>query len=155
MLSSLRAPPAGRANPIHRYTICKVSRRRRHRLWRRLGRDCSVGVRHWVLVDGTPLSELDFARLKAKQAPDSAAERVAVEWRRPSLNWRQTLRWTSLAVARELKTWQAALPGLLRGDFVFTLMLWVAVFTVAAAVLATPSLPLSARYAAGLAAVGY
>jgi hypothetical protein len=108
-----------------------------------------------VVVDGTPLSELDFARLKAKQAPDAAAERAAVEWRRPSLNWRQTLGWTSFAVARELKTWQAALPGLLRGDFVFTLMLWVAVFTVAAAVVATPSLPLSARYTAGLAAVGY
>jgi len=113
-----------------------------------------LGVR-LGLVDGTPLSELDFVRLKAKQAPDAAAERVAVEWRRPSLNWRQTLGWTSFAVARELKTWQAALPGLLRGDFVFTLMLWVAVFTVAAAIVATPSLPLSARYAAGLAAVGY
>jgi hypothetical protein len=106
-------------------------------------------------VEGTPLGELDVARLKAKQALEPAAEQGSVEWRRPSLNWRQTLGWTSFALARELKTWQAALPGLLRGDFVFTLMLWVAVFTVAAAVVAAPSMPISARYSAGLAAVGY
>jgi hypothetical protein len=106
-------------------------------------------------VEGTPLSELELARLKAKQAPDSAVDRVAAEWRRPSASLRQTLGWTSFALARELKTWQAALPGLLRGDFVFTLMLWVAVFSVAAAVVAAPSIPLPARYSAGLAAVAY
>ena len=63
-----------------------------------------------MLVDGTPLSELDLARLKAKQGPASVVERVAAEWQRPSPNVRKTLGWTALALARELKAWQAALP---------------------------------------------
>jgi hypothetical protein len=107
------------------------------------------------VVDGTPLSELDLARLKAKQAQPTAVQRVAAEWRRPSLNWRETLRWTTVAAAAELRTWHTALPSLLRGDFVFTLMLWVAVFSVAAAVVAVPGIPLPVRYSAGLAAVAY
>ena len=111
--------------------------------------------RKTCLVDTAPLSELDLARLKAKQGPESAVDRVAAEWRGPSTSWRQTLGWTAFAFHRELKTWQAALPGLIRGDFVFTLMLWVAVFSVAAAVVGTPSIPLPARYSAGLAAVAY
>ena len=106
-------------------------------------------------MDGTPLSEIDLARLKAKQGPASVVERVAAEWQRPSPNVRKTLGWTALALARELKAWQAALPGLVRGDFVFTLMLWVAVFSVAAAVVGTPGIPLPTRYSAGLAAVAY
>jgi hypothetical protein len=106
-------------------------------------------------VDGTPLSEVDLARLKAKQGQASPVRRVATASRRPSLNWRETLRWTVAALAKELQTWQAALPTLLRGDFVFTLMLWVAVFSVAAAVVAVPGIPLPVRYSAGLAAVAY
>lgn len=106
-----------------------------------------------MLVDGTPLSELDLARLKAKQGPAAVVERVTAEWRHPSPT--ETLRWTAHAVTRELNTWRAALPALVRSDFVFTLMLWVAVFSVAAAVVAVPSIPLPARYSAGLAAVAY
>ena len=55
----------------------------------------------------------------------------------------------------ELGTWKAALPTLLRHDFAFTLALWVAVFSVAASVVAAPGVPLSIRYTAGLAAVAY
>src|SRR2546430_2262407 len=88
MHSSLRAPPASGARRTNVYPFCRVAGPGRHRLGRRLGWNRGVREGDWVLVDGTPLSELDFARLKAKQAPDSAAERVAVEWRRPSLNWR-------------------------------------------------------------------
>ena len=60
-----------------------------------------------------------------------------------------------MAVTRELKTWHAALPTLVRSDAVFSLMLWVAVFSVAAAVVAVPSIPISVRYSAGLSAVAY
>jgi len=104
-------------------------------------------------VEGTPLGELDLARLKARQGLAAVAERVGVDWRRPSPA--ATLRWTTSALARELATWQAALPTLLRGDFVFTLMLWVAVFCVAASVVAAPTVPLPSRYSAGLAALAY
>src|SRR5256714_8157061 len=98
MHSSLRAPPASRGRRTHRYTICKVSRPSRHRLWRRLGWNRSVAEGDWVLVDGTPLSELDFARLKAKQAPDSAAEPLSLEWQRASPNRRHPRRATLHAV---------------------------------------------------------
>jgi hypothetical protein len=107
-----------------------------------------------VLVDRTPLSELDLARLKAKQSQAAEVARPALAWPRPALDWR-SLRATRWAVAREAKTWQAALPALLRGDFVFTLMLWVAIFCVAAAVVADPSIPIRVRYSSGLVAVAY
>ncbi len=68
---------------------------------------------------------------------------------------RDTIGWTGVALTRELKTWQMALPALVRSDAVFSLMLWVAVFSVAAAVVAVPSIPISVRYSAGLAAVAY
>jgi hypothetical protein len=106
-------------------------------------------------VDGTPLSELDLARLKAKQSQPEVVVRAPLEWHRPSLDWRRSLQWSASALARELKTWQAALPVLLSGDFVFTLMLWVAVFSVAAAVVADSDIPMTVRYSSGLAAVAY
>ena len=68
---------------------------------------------------------------------------------------RDTIGWTGVAITRELKTWHMALPALVRSDAVFSLMLWVAVFSVAAAVVAVPSIPISVRYSAGLAAVAY
>jgi hypothetical protein len=105
-------------------------------------------------VDAQPISDRDFARLKTASRP-TAISRLATEWRRPSESWQQTVRWTGLALADEWRRWQTALPDLLRGDFLFTLALWVAVFTVAAAVVAQPSIPLSVRYSAGLAAVAY
>jgi hypothetical protein len=105
-------------------------------------------------VDGEPLSDADLARLKAR-GRTSALRRVAAEWRRPSESWQQTLRWTALALRDESRRWQTALPDLLRGDFIFTLALWVAVFSVAAAVVGQPSIPLAVRYSAGLAAVAY
>lgn len=80
---------------------------------------------------------------------------MAAEWQRPSESWQQTARWTAVAVGDEWRRWQTALPDLLRGDFLFTLALWVAVFTVAAAVVGQPQIPLSVRYSAGLAAVAY
>lgn len=101
-----------------------------------------------------PLSERDLARLKARGRP-TVLRRVAAEWRRPSEGWRQTARWTMLALADEWRRWQLALPDLIRGDFLFTLALWVGVFTVAAAVVAQPTIPLPVRYTAGLAAVAY
>lgn len=106
-------------------------------------------------MDGQPLSEIEFARLKAGRTRPTAWQHVAAEWHRPSDSWQQTVRWTVLAVADEWRRWQLVLPGLLRGDFMFTLALWVAVFSVAAAVLAQPAIPLSVRYSAGLAAVAY
>ncbi len=57
-----------------------------------------------MLVDGTPLSDVDLARLKAKQGQASPVQRAATASRRPSLNWRETLRWTVAALARELQT---------------------------------------------------
>jgi hypothetical protein len=107
-----------------------------------------------ALVEAQPLSELDFARLKAR-GRQSALGRVAAEWRRPSESWQQTMRWTALALADEWRRWQTVLPDLLRGDFLFTLALWVGVFTVATAVVAMPAIPLPARYGAGLAALAY
>src|SRR3989442_6314304 len=44
---------------------------------------------------------------------------------------------------------------MVRGDVVFSLMLWVAVFSVAAAVVAVPSIPIWVRSGAGRAAVAY
>jgi hypothetical protein len=105
-------------------------------------------------MDATPISDLELARLKAR-GTESALRRVAAEWRRPSDSWQQTLRWTGLALADEWRRWQTALPELLRGDFLFTLALWVAVFTVATAVVAQPSIPIAVRYSAGLSAVAY
>lgn len=101
-----------------------------------------------------PLSELDLARLKAR-GRQTALGRLAAEWRRPSESWRERLRWTMLALADEGRRWHLALPDLIRGDFLFTLALWVGVFTVAAAVVAQPTIPLPVRYSAGLSAVGY
>jgi hypothetical protein len=108
-----------------------------------------------VLVEGTPLSELDLARLKAKQSHAVVVARASLGWPRPTLDWRGGLQATGRALARELETWQAALPSLLRGDFVFTLMLWVAVFCVAAAVVADVAIPMRVRYGSGLVAVAY
>jgi len=107
------------------------------------------------LVDAAPLSELELARLKAKQRVGATVERVTSEWHLPSFNPRDAIRWSRVALTGELRTWQAALPTLLRNDFAFTLALWVAVFSVAASVVAAPAIPLSIRYTAGLAAVAY
>ena len=107
------------------------------------------------MVDAQPLSDAEFARLKATRSRPSAWQHLTAEWHRPSDSWEQTLRWTGLALADEFRRWQIVLPGLLRGDFIFTLALWVAVFTVAAAVVAQPSIPLPVRYSAGLSAVAY
>jgi len=106
-------------------------------------------------VDAAPLSELELARLKAKQRVGATVERVTSEWHLPSFNPRDAIRWSRVALTGELRTWQAALPTLLRNDFAFTLALWVAVFSVAASVVAAPAIPLSIRYTAGLAAVAY
>jgi hypothetical protein len=106
-------------------------------------------------VETAPLSELDLARLKARQGRGTAVERPSMEWRRPLPSLRETVGWTWVALTREAKTWHIALPALIRGDFVFSLMLWVAVFAVAAAAVAAPSIPLAVRYTAGLAAVAY
>ncbi|HET9849721.1 MAG TPA: hypothetical protein VFR68_14330 [Candidatus Dormibacteraeota bacterium] len=107
-------------------------------------------------MDAQPLSEIEFARLKASRPRSpSAWQHVAAEWQRPSDSWQQTLRWTALALGDEWRRWQVVLPGLVRGDFIFTLALWVAVFSVAAAVVAQPSIPLAVRYSTGLAAVAY
>ena len=106
-------------------------------------------------METAPLSELDLARLKARQASLPAVHPVAAGSHRPLPSWRDTLGWTGVAVTRELKTWHAALPTLVRSDAVFSLMLWVAVFSVAAAVVAVPSIPISVRYSAGLSAVAY
>jgi len=106
-------------------------------------------------VETAPLSELDLARLKARQASLPTVKPLAAGWRRPLPSWRDTLGWSGVALAREVKIWHAALPALVRGDVVFSLMLWVAVFSVAAAVVAVPSIPISVRYTAGLAAVAY
>jgi hypothetical protein len=106
-------------------------------------------------VETAPLSELDLARLKARQASRATVKPLADGWHRPLPSWRDTLGWSGVALTREVKTWHAALPALVRGDAVFSLMLWVAVFSVAAAVVAVPSIPISVRYSAGLAAVAY
>ena len=75
------------------------------------------------LVDAAPLSELELARLKAKQRAGDVVERVTSEWRPPSFNPNDLIRWTRVALTTELRTWQAALPTLLRNDFAFTLAL--------------------------------
>ena len=106
-------------------------------------------------METAPLSELDLARLKARQASRPTVKPLAAGWRRPLPSWRDTLGWSGVALTREVKIWHAALPALVRGDVVFSLMLWVAVFSVAAAVVAVPSIPISVRYSAGLAAVAY
>jgi len=106
-------------------------------------------------VETAPLSELDLARLKARQGSRPAVLPVASGGRRPLPSLRDTVGWTGVALTRELKIWHTALPGLVRSDAVFSLMLWVAVFSVAAAVVAVPSIPISVRYSAGLAAVAY
>ena len=65
------------------------------------------------------------------------------------------MRWAVIALRTEARNWRSAMPGLVRGDFVFTLGLWVAVFSVTAAIVAVPGIPLKTRYSAGLAAVAY
>ncbi|TMC26952.1 MAG: hypothetical protein E6J32_11175 [Chloroflexi bacterium] len=106
-------------------------------------------------MDAQPLSERELARLKSTRAQRSGFRRVAADWHGPSDTWQQTVRWIRLGTVTELRYWQAALPTLLRGDFIFTLVLWVAVFSVAAAVVALPNVPLTVRYSAGLVAVAY
>lgn len=106
-------------------------------------------------MEAQPLSERELARLKSSRLQRSGFPAVATERPRPSETWPQTLRWIRLGLATELRYWQAALPTLLRGDFIFTLVLWVAVFSVAAAVVALPNIPLTVRYSAGLVAVAY
>jgi hypothetical protein len=106
-------------------------------------------------VETAPLGELDLARLKARQASRPALHPVAVAGRSVLPSLLDSLGWTRVALTRELKIWHTALPGLVRSDAVFSLMLWVAVFSVAAAVVAVPSIPISVRYSAGLAAVAY
>jgi hypothetical protein len=106
-------------------------------------------------VEAAPLSELELARLKARQGLSTTVQPPAAGWHRPLPSWRDTLSWSGVALTRELKIWHTALPGLVRSDVVFSLMLWVAVFSVAAAVVAVPSIPISVRYSAGLAAVAY
>jgi len=106
-------------------------------------------------VEAQPLSERELARLKSSRAQRSGFRQVAADWHGPSETWQQTLRWIRLGAATEVRYWQAALPTLLRGDFIFTLVLWVAVFSVAAAVVALPNIPLTVRYSAGLVAVAY
>ena len=78
-----------------------------------------------------------------------------MDWHGPTDTWQQTLRWLGHGVVAELRYWQAAVPAVVRGDFIFTLVLWVAVFSVAAAVVALPNVPLTVRYSAGLVAVAY
>ena len=106
-------------------------------------------------MDAQPLSERELARLKSTRTQRSGFHRVAADWHGPSDTWQQTVRWIRLGTVTELRYWQAALPTLLRGDFIFTLVLWVAVFSVAAAVVALPNVPLTVRYSAGLVAVAY
>ncbi len=106
-------------------------------------------------METAPLSELDLARLKARQGQPVAVQQMPAESHRPMPSVRDTIGWTGVALTRELKTWHMALPALIRSDAVFSLMLWVAVFSVAAAVVAVPSIPISVRYSAGLAAVAY
>ena len=106
-------------------------------------------------MDAQPLSERELARLKSSRVQRSRFERVAADWHGPSDTWLQTLRWMRHGIASELGYWQAALPTLLRSDFIFMLVLWVAVFSVAAAVVALPNIPLTVRYGAGLVAVAY
>src|SRR6202022_4208256 len=118
----------------------------------------SVRETDWSPVDAKPLSAFEFQRLKARnsrRANLSAFQRVATEWRRPSVSWRQTLRWTWVAIGDLASNGQALIPALLRGEFIFTLGLWVAVFSVTASILAMPAIPLPVRYSAGLAAVAY
>src|SRR2546430_12075173 len=93
--------------PERRYTICKVSTLPRHSLWPALGPDRSLFLTDLEPVDAQPLSELDLARLRTR-VQHSVLQRVAAEWRRPSDGWRQTVRWTAVAVLDELHRWQAA-----------------------------------------------
>ncbi len=65
------------------------------------------------------------------------------------------MRWALVALQTEARDWRLAIPGLVRGEFVFTVTLWVAVFSVTAGIVAMPTVPLTTRYAAGLAAVAY
>ena len=88
-------------------------------------------------MDAAPLSQLELARLKAKQRAGAAIQSVTTELR-PSINPREAIRSTRVALGVEVRTWQAALPTLLRNDFAFTLAPWVAVFSVAASVVAAP-----------------
>ena len=106
-------------------------------------------------METAPLSELDLARLKARQGRGTAIQPPSVAWRRPLPSLQELAEWTWVVLTREAKTWHVALPTLIRSDFVFTLMLWVAVFSVTAAAVAAPSIPLQVRYTAGLASVAY
>ena len=67
----------------------------------------------------------------------------------------ETIRWQFVALRSEASRWQQAIPGLLSGEFAFSLALWAAVFCVTAGVVGTAAIPVSFRYLCGLAAVGY
>ncbi len=69
--------------------------------------------------------------------------------------WTDWLRWRSVAARGEMRRWQAALPTVFANGFLFTAGLWVAVFSVSAAILATPSVPLHIRYGVGVVALTY
>ena len=105
------------------------------------------------MVDGQPLSAADLQRLKSRRTSVSPAVAAVQLGRRPTFSELSRLTW--LSVGREALQWRLTIPSLVRGEFVFTLALWVAVFSVTAAILAAPNVPLTVRYSAGLTAVAY
>lgn len=104
-------------------------------------------------MEGQPLSASDVRRLKSRRTQAWPAAAAVKLGRRPSVS--ELLRATWLGISREALEWRLTIPGLVRGEFVFTLALWVAVFSVTAAILAAPTVPLATRYSAGLTAVAY
>ncbi len=100
--------------------------------------------------------ELQAIRRRARAGAIPAYQRAWMGGRRFGVGrWTEWLRWRSVAVRGEMRRWQAALPVVFASGFVFTLGLWVAVFSVSAAILATRSIPLHIRYGVGVAALTY
>jgi|GEM_PF-4380361 len=116
-----------------------------------------VALPNWSVVDGQPLSvsAADLLRLKSRRTQSATVAPVPPRRDRGGRDPLQTIRWAWIGLHTEASRWQVALPIIVRGEFVFGLALWAAVFSVTAGIAGTGSIPVTVRYGCGLAAVAY
>jgi len=110
---------------------------------------------HWSVVDGQPLSAADLLRLRSRSTRSATVPPLPLRRDGGRRDLLKTIRWALIGLRTEASRWQAALPFLVRGEFVFSLALWAAVFSVTAAIVGSGGVPITARYGCGLASVSY
>jgi len=110
---------------------------------------------HWSVVDAQPLGAADLLRLRSRRTRSATVAPASVRRDSDRRDLLPTIRWAWTGLRGEASRWQAALPFLVRGEFVFSLALWAAVFTITAGIVGSGGVPVTVRYGCGLAAVAY